>query len=189
MNRLALIERGERLPVVRGRCRVCLEPLPKRRRGFCSDEHRNAFYMATSSDFARRKVFERDKGVCANCGLDADALEVRVFGFSTMVKKLRRKQEAQALMLPREERIAKVNALMENGWPKLSPHPSSLWACDHIEPVADFGSFDLSNCQTLDLRCHSEKTSMEATARAKRRKLVGRKQIATMRRFRKLGIT
>lgn len=186
-NRLALLERGETLPVVRGKCRVCLEPLPKGRRGFCSDGCRDAYYMATSGEFLRFKVFERDKGVCAACGLDCDALEQRVWGFSTMVKRLRHHQKAVMLSAP--ERTMKAVNLVRCGFARLSSNqPRTLWEADHVEPLADGGGYTLDNVETLCQPCHIKKTSNEAGWRAKRRKLVGKKQTETMRRFKKMGI-
>ena len=189
VNRLAWLERGEKLPVQKGKCRLCLEPLPKRRRGYCSDECRDRYLCATSTEFLRYKVFERDGGACVYCETDCNQLEIRVFGFSMMSKKPRYRFEKDALMLRHEERAAKVQALMDNGWPKLSAHPRSLWEAEHRIALADGGSFDLNNVDTCCLMCHTAKSSREATARAKRKRLIGKRQADTMRRFKKMGIT
>ena len=189
-SRLALLERGEKLPVVKGKCRVCLEPLPKHRRGYCSDVCRDQYYLATSNDFLRMKIFERDKGVCAECELDCDALEQRVWGFSMMVKKPRGSNILRALLLPYVERTNNAVKLVAQGFTRLSSNqPRTLWEADHIEPIADGGGYGLDNVQTLCQPCHIEKSSDEAHWRAKRRKLVGKKQTETMRRFKKMGIT
>lgn len=188
-SRLALLERGEKLPVVKGKCRVCLDPLPKHRRGYCTDACRDSYYLATSTDFLRMRVFERDKGICAECGLDCDALEQRVWGFSTMVKKPRHSNIRRALLLPHAVRTQKACVLVAQGFARLSANtPRTLWEADHIEPIADGGGFGLDNLQTLCQPDHIKKSSDEAGWRAKRRKVMGKKTTETMRRFKKLGL-
>lgn len=188
-TRLAQLERGGKLPAVKGKCRVCLDPLPKHRRGYCSDVCRDIYYLATSNDFLRMRVFERDKGICAACGRDCDELEQRVWGFSTMLKKPRHSNIRRALLLPHAERTHKAVKLVAQGFARLKSNtPRTLWEADHVEPIADGGSYALDNVQTLCQPCHIEKTADEACWRAKRRRLVGVKQTETMRRFKKLGL-
>lgn len=43
------------------------------------------------------------------------------------------------------------------------------WDADHIDPLIDGGSFELSNLQTLCGPCHKAKTAREAGERAHRR--------------------
>lgn len=186
---LRSLERGGTLPRRKGKCRVCRAPLPKNRRSFCTDDHRELYYLATSSEFLRYRVFERDKGVCANCGEDCDALEVRVFGASTMLKRPRQKSMQCGLLLPVDQRTANVKVLIANGYRRLTSNwPRTLWEADHIEPLIDGGSFRLDNVCTLCQPCHIAKTSNEAKWRAKRKKLVGKKQTETLKRFRKMGL-
>ena len=53
-------------------CKVCGKPCPRRRTAYCSDEcwHRN------TPAIMRAKVFRRDHGVCAACGLDTKTLSL-----------------------------------------------------------------------------------------------------------------
>ena len=82
----------------------------------------------------RDRVFERDRGVCAVCGLDCIAEFQRL-------KRLRG-----------PARIAAVSA-----WNVRSR--MSLWDADHIVPVVEGGGeCDLSNMRTLCLRCHRTHT-------------------------------
>ncbi|MCH2187426.1 HNH endonuclease [Myxococcota bacterium] len=46
----------------------------------------------------------------------------------------------------------------------------SLWEVDHIIPLVDGGSHDMTNLQSLCTPCHKRKTAAEATARALRSK-------------------
>ena len=45
----------------------------KQRSTFCRKECADAFYIRSRPDYARLRVFERDKGVCAKCGRDVFA--------------------------------------------------------------------------------------------------------------------
>lgn len=184
-----MMERGEKLPTAPpGRCRVCDELRPNRRRSFCSDECRDGYYLVTASDFLRFKVFARDRGVCASCGIDCDALEVRLWGVSTMMKLPRRQQLRAALYTSFDLRKLTTSELMKFGF-RLSPATVvTLWQADHVVPLIDGGGWGVDNVQTVCTACHFEKTASEATTRAKRKKLVGSKQLATMRALRKRGL-
>lgn len=60
-------------PNGRALCRWCKTEVPPGKRTFCSqgciDEHR----IRTQPAFAKARVYERDHGVCALCGLDTAA--------------------------------------------------------------------------------------------------------------------
>jgi 5-methylcytosine-specific restriction endonuclease McrA len=195
---MAFMERGATLPLVKGQCRVCPKPLPRRlskrgngitvfaRRNYCSDQCRDLYYMATSSQFVRFKVYERDHGVCVGgCGVDCDDLERRVYGHSQMLRLPRAGSHRRALLLPSNQRTANAEALNKEGF-SVTALPRTLWEADHIEPLADGGGFGMENLQTLCQACHREKTYDEAHWRAKRRKLIGKKQTATKRWFKKV---
>lgn len=78
----------------------------------------------------RKRVLERDGGICAKCGLNCLAEWARI-------KRLRG--------------VAQTKALEE--W-RLR-NRKSLWDADHILPVAEGGGeCDLSNLRTLCLKCH-----------------------------------
>ncbi|MCH2170831.1 HNH endonuclease [Myxococcota bacterium] len=90
---------------------------------------------------ARRRVRRRDRGRCAMCNLDTNALRRRVRGRGA-TRRLR-----ELGFLPRR----------------------SLWEVDHIVPLVDGGGHDLSNLQTLCMPCHRLKTAQEAGERRNRR--------------------
>ena len=90
---------------------------------------------------ARRAVRKRDRGRCAQCGLDTLALRRKIRGRGSH----RRLRELG--FKPRK----------------------SLWELDHIVPLIDGGSHDPSNLQTLCTPCHKRKTALEASARRTRR--------------------
>jgi 5-methylcytosine-specific restriction protein A len=139
-----------RLPVgPNGRplCRWCNIEVPKSRRTFCSRYCVNEHRLRSDPGYLRDQTFERDRGICAICGCDAE--------------KLRRVLWC-ALRYIGRRRLGPV-------WPdileSLGVGPGrlfskkSLWDADHIVPVIEGGGeCDLSNIRTLCTGCHSEAT-------------------------------
>lgn len=56
-------------------CRWCGGKVPKGRRAWCSDTCVDDALIRCQPGYARRKVEERDKGVCAGCGRDTGELK------------------------------------------------------------------------------------------------------------------
>src|SRR6202158_4462992 len=54
----------------RNLCRWCSLEVPKGRLTFCSDWCVEEWRLRTDPGYIREKVLERDKGVCAQCGVD-----------------------------------------------------------------------------------------------------------------------
>jgi 5-methylcytosine-specific restriction enzyme A len=124
---------GGWVPRKRGPCRRCGCEIPKGRRfTFCSDACVHEWKLRTNPAYLREQVEKRDRGVCAQCGLDTEAL-----------RKDKRKLDWKA------------RKQFEKDW-GLRRH---LWDADHIVPVAEGGGeCDLSNMRTLCLKCHREAT-------------------------------
>ena len=114
------------------------------------------------------KVFKRDRGICANCGLDTIAFR---------------------------EALAYVYARCDKGdrwtwWPLTFeefrhavgkaahwfPRHKNLWEVDHIIPLDNYGNDAMKNLQTLCHACHSEKTSREKHGSYKRRHYLFRRK-------------
>ena len=111
-------------------CRWCNLEVPQGRFTFCSDWCTDEWRLRSNPGYLRDRLFERDKGICAQCGLDCVA-QLR------HIKKLRG--------------VARAKATTE--W--VLGHRKSLWDADHIVPVAEGGGeCDLMNMRTLCLRCH-----------------------------------
>jgi hypothetical protein len=134
----------------------------------------------------RRSVYERDRGVCAACGRDAERAQRRGSSFerwryrwSPYVRRSHagwspefhrwridqwedRKRRAEPLL---EARRARMRA---EGWPV--DRRASWWEMDHIVEVASGGGqCGLDNLQTLCVPCHREKTARFARERAMKR--------------------
>lgn len=119
----------------RALCRWCNLEVPPSRRSFCSDWCVEEWKLRTDPGHLRQRVWERDRGLCAHCGLNCVTEWARI-------KRLRG--------------VAKLKALEE--W--RPGKRKSLWDADHIVPVAEGGGeCDLSNLRTLCLKCHRSCTA------------------------------
>ena len=124
-------------PNGRNLCRWCNLEVPKGRQTFCSDWCVEEWRLRTDPGYLREKVFERDKGICAACGLDCEAAWVHL-------KRLRG--------------AARFRTLRE--WGIKTRSRKSLWDADHIVPVVEGGGeCDLANLRTLCLKCHRAATA------------------------------
>jgi len=87
--------------------------------------------------YLREQVLARDKGICAECGIDTEAEWKRI-------QRLRGKRRWQLL----------------TEWKLRGRRRRDLWDADHIVPVAEGGGeCDLSNIRTLCLKCHRKATA------------------------------
>lgn len=119
-------------PNGRGLCRWCSLEVPRGRYTFCSEYCVHEWKLRTQPAYLREKVFERDRGVCAGCGVDTVAA-ARKLRFSRGVNR----------------------ASLLQHWGLRSRTRKSLWDADHITPVIEGGGIcDLDNIRTLCLRCH-----------------------------------
>jgi len=114
-------------------CRWCGGTVSGRRFTFCSAACVHEWKLRTDPGYLRQQVFARDRGVCALCGLDTEAL-----------RKDKRKLDYRA------------RRQFEKEW-GVRRH---LWDADHIVPVAEGGGeCDLGNMRTLCLCCHRDVTA------------------------------
>ncbi len=58
-------------------CRWCETPVPKGRRTFCSAECVHEAMLRSDPGYLRAQTKKRDKGVCAGCGTDTEAIKLR----------------------------------------------------------------------------------------------------------------
>jgi 5-methylcytosine-specific restriction enzyme A len=120
----------------RALCRWCNLEVPRDRQTFCSDWCVTEWRLRTDPGFVRDQAFERDRGVCALCGVDTVAAWIQ---------------------LKRSRATARARLL--GHWGLRSLNRRTLWDADHIIPVVEGGgACDLENIRTLCLRCHREET-------------------------------
>ena len=121
-------------PNGRSLCRWCNLEVPKGRLTFCSNWCVEEWRLRTDPGFIREKVLQRDRGVCAECGVDCLA----AWGH---LKRLRG--------------ASRLKALADWSFRAGSGSRKTLWDADHIVPVVEGGGeCDLANIRTLCLKCH-----------------------------------
>lgn len=109
-------------------CRGCGGDVPAGRRSWCGDACVERHRIANWQGYARQRVWERDRGRCASCGLaDGD--------FHGPVK----------------------NAHLRAGNTMLSC-PFLPWEADHIVPLIEGGDGTMENLRTLCRPCHVAET-------------------------------
>lgn len=161
-------------PIIeKGKCRGCGSSVPKGRLTWCSTECFEKHDPAT----ARWKVKQRDKGVCAMCGVDTEKMKRRcppLYGWGQLdgydrrfthggfFDKQRFDRAVEARMRHGKRRneaaIKRRSALSFAGWPH---RPSShWWEADHIIPYSEGGTYELSNMRTLCIPCHKRRTKL-----------------------------
>lgn len=129
----ATIEHG---PTGRPLCRWCRMETAPPRRTFCSDYCVHEWRLRSDPGYLRECLLARDRGVCAQCGIDT----------LDEYRRIRRLRGGK-----------RVLALEDWG---VNRNRSSLWDADHILPVAEGGGeCDLTNLRTLCLRCHRRETA------------------------------
>ncbi len=132
-------------PNGRALCRWCNLEVPAGRRTFCSEWCVHEWRLRTDPAYVRERVFARDRGICAACGIDTQAEWRRI-------RRLRGVSRRQAMM----------------NWGILTSRRKSLWDADHVIPVVEGGGeCDLDNLRTLCLKCHRRATD-ELRARRQR---------------------
>jgi len=120
----------------RNLCRWCHNEVPPRKRSFCGPDCVHQWKLRRDPVYVRQCVWNRDKGVCAECGTDTDTLRRSLCG-------------AQF-----------VYELVARGYKESDASRTSLWDADHIVPVAEGGGCcGLEGYATLCLICHRKKTA------------------------------
>lgn len=131
-------------------CRYCGKRINagNRYRAWCSDKCREAAYVECSPSALAYAVQRRDRGVCAECGLNTRALEI-------ILAKLHKGAPARQLY----DFVAA--ALVRRGFN--GGHAfygwwvsETLWNAHHVVPVAEGGSNKLDNVVTLCVSCHKK---------------------------------
>ena len=116
----------------RALCRWCSLEVPKGRQTFCSAFCVEEWRLRSNPGYLREKTLNRDKGMCASCGVDTLAAWLE----------LRRSRGPKRLK-------------MLAHWGLKSLTRKTLWDADHIVPVIEGGGeCDLENIRTLCLLCH-----------------------------------
>lgn len=148
----------------KGKCRWCGQPVPMGRRSWCGDGCVEEFRLERWPSYLRSKVFDRDHGVCFQCGRDCHRLMGRIdlltkVGFRNFtVDEYRKKIRIEKWLRRCGVTFATSGTIY------------SLWEADHIVSVVEGGLNRLDNMRTLCRSCHKAETRvLRARLAAKKR--------------------
>lgn len=145
-------------PEGRALCRRCGVEVPRGRRTFCSARCADEWAVRNSPSILRQHVYQRDRGICAICGVDAAVLGKVLSAEWNRVK-------MASSTLGRRERDA---FRQRYRW---FFSRSSYWDADHIVPVSEGGGeCSLENMRTLCVPCHQVVTRELAKRKASHRR-------------------
>lgn len=172
----ARADKMERGPNGRYLCRWCRVEVKPPRITFCSDACVHEWKLRTDPGYARRKVEERDGGVCGRCSIDTEVWrkqrDLALGQVDADYLKLTAGYPPHGhgkIATWRDERRRQIGLLywqlerqMTVAWK--SPH---FWEMDHIIPVIEGGGeCGLENLRTLCIPCHRAVTKELAMRRS-----------------------
>lgn len=145
-------------PNGRALCRNCDAEVPKGRRTFCSEGCVDDWASRHSPTLMRQRVFRRDNGMCALCGIDTTVLGKVLNMEWQRIKRAHTEQQRRE----RAEFRQRYRWFFRR---------RTYWDADHIVPVVEGGGeCTLANIRTLCVPCHQRVTKQQARDRASRRR-------------------
>ena len=149
-------------------CRFCGGLVPPPRRTFCSNICIDEWVLRTDTAHARKRVWERDHGVCARCGRDtvADARAVkearRAYWEARGIGDRAEAAKIRALWIYARYGLswdrARYGLSWDRWWWRADSIPP-LWEAQHVQAVAEGGGeCGLDGYQTLCRECHRLET-------------------------------
>lgn len=122
-------------------CRWCKAEVFPPRQTYCSDACVHAWKLRSDVGYLRSQLFLRDKGICKMCGLDTQALRLKMYPLN-------------------EDGRERLGLLY--WFPVYNARNLMLWEADHIVAVSNGGGLSgLDNFQTLCVPCHRNKTKQD----------------------------
>lgn len=137
-------------PIETGFCKWCGKKCEGLRYSWCSNKCRIEFLIRYSGASVQWRIRQRDKGVCAVCGIDTEWLK-------NELHKIKCVNYSNGMTWP----------IWRNSLGVWNTHNHQLWEADHIIPVIlGGGCCGLDNYRTLCLKCHKEETAALARQRS-----------------------
>jgi len=148
-------------------CRWCKTEVPPPKLTFCGEACVHEWRLRSDPNYMRQKVLERDRGVCAHCGLDCVLLSAVVHDHWLPPQGWRRWDEK-----PAERQYHPLREVIRAWVVELGGKlHGAYWQADHIVPVVEGGGeCGLENLRTLCVWCHKRETKELARRRAAARK-------------------
>jgi 5-methylcytosine-specific restriction protein A len=152
-------------------CRLCKAPCADDSRHWCSVKCLEHYLLLSSGDYVRAKLFERDRGICAECGVDGERMNQALAALKDDL--------LHPLLMSIHPMI--VATLRSEGWTNVRQRGrgsyadcvefTSCWEADHITAVSEGGGqCALSNFRTLCFVCHKKQSAKQAGTRAAKRR-------------------
>jgi 5-methylcytosine-specific restriction enzyme A len=153
-------------------CRLCQRACPDSRTRWCSEACLRRYLIESQGSFVREQLFKRDRGICAECGVDAARMD---FALSDLKEDL-----LHPLLMSIHPMI--VETLRAEGWRNVKLRGkgsyadaiefTSCWEAHHHQAVAEGGGeCGLENYRTLCFICHKNLSAKQARERAEQRRL------------------
>jgi len=137
-------------------CCFCREEVPAGRRSWCSAECVHDYRMLNDWNYVTSQVWKRDKGICADCGIDTDKLRYKVRRVLNWVR-LRNRQHNHKFSFRAIESLYRERYSL-----KSRLHGSQWWDAHHIVPLSRGGGIGLDNLVTLCVECHKRRHAGKA---------------------------
>ncbi len=144
-------------------CRECGKECKTNRRTFCSAKCVDAWKIKSQPGYVRSKLRKRDRGVCAQCGLDTKDVKTmfsvldQLSGISYYGDERKKFPELTKV----RQRIVGILRVFGR---------TSYWDADHKQEVVDGGGeCGLDNYETLCVWCHRAKSARKRKERAKKK--------------------
>lgn len=175
------VQKTETGPNGRPTCRWCKKEIEKgtRRRTFCSDECVNEWKIRSDPGHARRRVYERDGGICALCKVNTEgakaegiALLGRLFAQRTSIEWRGYFANSGPSLIKKDQSHPEWLAHCAKYRLKPDHNPyRAPWHADHRIPVVEGGGeCGLDNLRTLCIPCHQDVTRKLRKRIAQRKK-------------------
>jgi 5-methylcytosine-specific restriction endonuclease McrA len=156
LRSISLTALRNKLERAKGECTWCGQQVPKGLRRWCGKDCYEAAALRCDTAFITRRVWERDKGVCAACGVDTQAIQKRLIRM--------RERAVYSKRIHSFQRWRRVKAKYTGG-------ADHYWEADHIIPVIEGGGCSgPENYRTLCIACHKAETKALARRRAAQRR-------------------
>lgn len=158
-------------------CRHCMRPCPGTERHWCSEACLRHYLTTSQGSFVRALLFERDHGVCAECGVNAGQMDVALAQLKAdLLHRLLMTIHPMIVTTLRTEGWTNVKRRGKGSYPDAVEF-SSCWEAHHVQSVVEGGGeCGLENYRTLCFVCHKKVSAEQARMRAQVRRLKRRER-------------
>ncbi len=169
-------DRWKRLPLVRQDkagyylCRLCQNACPEHQKYWCSEDCLRRFLTISNGTYVRAVLFERDHGICAECGVNAAQMDAALAHLkSDLLHPLLMSIHPMIAATFRAEGWSNIKLRGKGSYPDAIAF-TSCWEAHHVKSVIEGGGeCSLLNYKTLCFVCHKKISAAQAHYRAQQR--------------------